>query len=110
MAKAVAPGATVTNSPTLQDEVARNFFVGNVSGVDIYTSANISIITGTDAYCAMFSREALALDIRRAPRLEAERDASARAWELNMTAVYAHGVWRPTWGIQGIFNAATPDG
>lgn len=109
LAKAVAPGATVTNSPMLQDEIARNFFVGNVSGVDIFTTANIAIDSEDDAYCGMFSRQAIALDVRRAPRLEVERDASRRAWELNFTAVYAYGVWRPQFGIQGLFDAAAPE-
>ena len=108
LGKAVAPGATVTNSPELQDEVARRFYVGSVSGVDIYTSANISIDASDDAYAGMFSPMAIALDMRRAPRLEYERDASRRGFELNMTSVYAHGVWRPKFGVQGIYDAAAP--
>jgi hypothetical protein len=40
--------------------------------------------------------------------MEAERDASRRGWELNMTAVYAHGVWRPEWGVCMTFDAAAP--
>ena len=36
-------------------------------------------------------------------RLEPERDASRRGWELNLSTVYAHGVWRPTYGVQMIF-------
>lgn len=107
LGKAVGPGATVTNSPAIQDAVLRNFYVGSVSGVDIYTSSNVEA-SGNDAYCAMFSRPALAFDQRRAPRLEPERDASRRAYELNLSAVYAHGVWRPKWGVQGIFVATAP--
>lgn len=108
LGKAVAPGATVTNAPELQNEVMRNFYVGTVSGVDVYTSANITVDGSDDAYCALFSPAALALDIRRAPRLEPERDASRRGWELNLSAVYAHGIWRPKFGVQGLFDASTP--
>jgi len=46
--------------------------------------------------------------MRRALRLEDERDASRRGIELNMTAVYAYGVWRPAMGITGLFDASTP--
>jgi len=109
LGKAVAPGATVTNSDDIQNEVLRNFYVGSVSGVQIFTSSNIAIDTGVDAYCAMFSQPAMAIDWRRAPRIEPERDASRAGFELNLTAVYAHGVWRPKFGIQGLFDAATPD-
>ena len=52
----------------------------------------------------MFSRDALGYDLRRAPRLEPERDASRRGIELNMTAVFAAGVWRPGFGVLGIFD------
>ena len=54
--------------------------------------------------------DALALDMRRAPRLEPERDASRRGYELNLSAVYAHGVWRPKFGVCGIFTNAAVTG
>ncbi len=94
---AIAPGVTVTNSPMIQDEFMRQFFVANVSGVDIYEDANIT--SGTSVFGAMFSRQAIALDTRRAPRIEYERDASRRGFELNASMVYAKGTWRPTWGV-----------
>lgn len=108
LGKAVAPGATVTNSPELQNSIAGNFYVGSVSGVNIYTSMNIPGGGTNTARGAMFSRPALALDTRRGIRIEPERDASRRAWELNMSMVYAHGVWRPKFGVQMIFDAALP--
>jgi len=108
LGKAAAPGATVTNAPQFQDAITKNFYVGSVSGVEIYTSANIDNSTAAATYCAMFSKPAIALDVRRAPRLEVERDASRRAWELNFTTVYAAGVWRPAFGVCGIFDATTP--
>jgi hypothetical protein len=56
----------------------------------------------------VFPREALALDWGRPIRVEGERDASRRGTELNMSAVYAHGVWRPSLGIQLVFDASAP--
>lgn len=108
LGKAAAVGATVTNSPALQDEVTRRFYVQTVAGVDIYTSANIAVDGSDDAVGGMFSRAAIAYDNRRSPRLEPERDASRRGWELNMTTVYANGVWRPKFGIQMKFDASLP--
>lgn len=109
LGSAVSIGATVTNAPALQDQYAKNFFVQNVGGIDIYTSSNCEA-SSTDYYTGMFSRSALAFDVRRAPKLEVERDASRRGYELNLSAVYGHGIWRPTWGVQGIFAGAAPDG
>ena len=108
LAKAAGVAATVTNAPAFQDDVMRRYYVGSAAGVDIFTTADITIDASTDAKGGMFNRAAIALDMRRAPRLEAERDASRRGWELNQTAVYAHGVWRPAWGILMHFDAATP--
>lgn len=109
LGKAVSIGATATNAPEKQNEFARNFYVQSISGVDCFVSANCEA-SSTDYYAGMFSRSALAIDWRRAPRLEYERDASRRGYELNYTAVYAHGVWRPKWGVQGIFAGSAPDG
>lgn len=95
---AVAPGVTVTNAPTLQNEIVQRWFVGNAAGVDIYLDGNITDGTAT-TYGAMFSRNAIALDWRRAPRIEIERDASRRGFELNLSAIYAKGVWRPQYGV-----------
>lgn len=108
LAKAVAPGATVTNAPMFQDEVTKQWFVGSVAGVDIFVTSDLTIDGSGDAKGGIFARSALAFDGRRAPRLEPERDASRRGWELNMTTVYAHGVWRPAFGITMYFDAATP--
>jgi hypothetical protein len=94
---AVAPGVTVTNSPFIQDEFLRQFFVSNVAGVDIFLTANIA--AGTGVFGAMFSRSAMALDMRRPFRVEPERDASRRGLELNASSIYAYGLWRPQYGI-----------
>jgi len=99
---------TVGNSPWLQDEITKRWFVGNVANVDIFITSDITVDTSDDAIGGMYSPTAIALDMRRAPRLEPERDASRRGFELNMTTVYAHGVWRPAFGVAMKFDAATP--
>lgn len=101
-------GAQVVNAPEFQDEIMRRWYVGTVAGVQVFTSTNIVKDANDDATGAMFNRTALALDIRRAPRLEPERDASRRAIELNMTVHYATGVWRPKFGVQVIGDASLP--
>jgi len=107
-ASASVAASSETNAPEyLRAEISRNYFVQRVAGVDIFVSANVEA-SGTDAYVGMFSRAAIAYDLRRAPRLEPERDASKRAWELNLTSIYAHGTWRPKWGIQGLFDNTAP--
>lgn len=110
LAQAVIPAGAQTNAPGIQDEVVRRYVVMQIGGVDLVTSGNIApgADGGTVAYGAMFSQQALALDMRRAPRLEPQRDASRRAWELNMTAVYATGVWRAKYGVTVVSDATKP--
>lgn len=110
LAKAASVAGSSTNAaPSLLEEVNSAFFVRQFGGVSIFVSTNVET-SGNDAYAGMFSRDALALDIRRQPRIEPERDASRRAWELNLSAVYGHGVWRPTFGVCGIFSNAAVTG
>jgi hypothetical protein len=108
LAKAASVAGTVTNAaPSLLEEVNSMFFVRQMGGVYIFVSANMPL-SGSDSKPGMFSRDAIALDMRRAPRIEPERDASRRGWELNLSAIYATGVWRPTFGVQGIFACSAP--
>lgn len=101
-------GAQARNAPDFQNESMRNFWIAGVGMVDIYVTANIA--AGTAALGAMFGRDAIALDRRRAPRLEPERDASRRGWELNLSAVYGHGVWHPEHGVKMIGSGVAPTG
>jgi hypothetical protein len=102
-AASVASGAATNAADSLKEAVNSMFFVKQFGGVSIFVSANVET-SGNDAYAGMFSRDAIALDMRRAPRMEPDRDPSRRATELNLSAVYAHGVWRPTFGVAGIFD------
>ena len=103
------PAATYANSADLTSQALRDYFVDNLLGVKIYLSPNISIDASTDAISGIFHSQALALDTRRAYRLEPERDASLRAWELNATVGYAYGLGpRPTFGIKFTADATEP--
>lgn len=104
-------GAQVVNAPQTQDEITRNggsnVKVANFMGVPVYqvfaSPDNQGDFTG-----GVFPREAIAIDWRRPIRVEPERDASRRGIELNMSAIYAHGIWRPKRGVKMIFDAALP--
>jgi hypothetical protein len=101
-------GATIAAvAPNFQEEVTRTGFVAMFSGVPIYKTFQAPDGSG-DFTGAVFPREALAIDWRRMVRVRPERDESRRGLELNMSAVYAHGIWRPTRGVKMIFDAATP--
>lgn len=102
-AASVASSVATNAADSLKEAVNSMFFVKQFGAVSIFVSNNVET-SGNDAYAGMFSRDALAFDLRRAPRIEYERDASRRGTEMNLTSVFAHGVWRPTFGVTGIFD------
>lgn len=57
---------------------------------------------------AIFNRAAMAYDLRRALRIEPQRDASKRGTELNATIEYAVGVVQANYGVQLRSDASTP--
>lgn len=106
-AASVASSVATNAPPDFLTAIQRQYWLGSAYGIEFFNSTNVTL-SGTDAYCALFSRQALALDIRRAARIEPDRKPSRRGDELNLTMVYAHGVWRKAFGIQGIFDASAP--
>lgn len=102
--------AAITSAAPLRvrDDIQSRYYVASVGDVDIFTT---SVITpGTDVHGGMFSRGALALDIRRAMRIELQRDASLRATEVNATMIYGHGLRRPAWGVAIRSDGSAPTG
>jgi len=88
-----------------RDDIQSQYYVGSVNNMNFFTSGLVPIDGSDDALGAMFNSQALALDMRRGLRIEPQRDASLRSTELNATIAYAHGVWRPSWGVKIISDA-----
>lgn len=103
------PAATYANKDTMTGRALNDYFMAVYLGLPTYTSMNIAVDGNDDAISAVFAPQAIAFDVRRAYRLEPERDASLRAWELNATMVYAYGLGeRPTWGVKITADATAP--
>ena len=105
----IAGATSIAQAPGFSEQITRSgmtmAFV--YLGVPIYQVFN-SVDTGVDFTGGVFPRDAIAIDWRRNIRVRGERDESRRGIELNMSAVYAHGVWRPDLGVKFIFDAAPP--
>lgn len=110
MAKAVSPAAStlITNTPAFSESIIASWYKGRIAGVEVFVTPNSAMLSGTDAYGAVFARDAIALDWRRPIRVEGERDASRRGMEMNLSMVYAKGVWRPTFGVQILTDCQAP--
>lgn len=92
----------------IANQALRDFFVGRWLNVLWFTSSNIAVDGSDDAVGAIFNPMAIGLDVRKAPTLEPERDASLRAWELNASAGYAKGVIRDEYGVKYTHDATEP--
>lgn len=102
-------GVTLAQIPTYLAGPGGSWYVGTAAGITFYATTNVTI-TSSNAYGGLFQRDAIAYDIRRGIRIEPERDASRRGWELNMSSLYAHGVWRPSFGVALLSAATAPTG
>lgn len=108
-------GATVATAPGYIDEITRSGYVGSFMGVPLYQIYATTTGTGTGtagtarAFGAVIPRNALAIDWRRPIRVRPQRDESLRGTEFNMSAVYAHGIWRPALGVSLTMAANVPD-
>ena len=100
-------GASLPPAMDIVNEVNRTGFVASFMGVPIYqiftTPDSNDDFTG-----GCFPKSAILMDWRRRIRIEPERDASRRGTEFNMSALYAHGVWRAALGVKMIFDATAP--
>lgn len=105
---AIVPAGAQTNAPSLQDAAVSRYFVGSFFNTLWFQTSDIT--AGTAAVGAVFSREALAFDIRKPFGIEGQRDASrgGGGWELNATMEYGAGVWRPKFGVQIVATSVLP--
>ena len=93
------------NGGDAQNTAMVNSYVGTIAGIDVYESANVAVDGSGDAKGAVFSREALAIAMKRDFQIEAQRDASLRAFELNATAIYGVGELDDSYGVEMLFDA-----
>jgi len=84
----------------LSNEAMRTGFVGNIAGVQIFESSNISVDGSDDSVGGVFSQDALALAMMQDLKIESQRDASLRADELVATAVFGVSEIHDSYGVK----------
>lgn len=102
------PAATYANVGDLTSEALRDYYVARLANVNIYTNGNIAVDGSSDAVSGVFGARAIMLDVRRPFRLETQRDASARSWELTGTMGYAYGAVHTNEGVKFTADATEP--
>ena len=108
LAADLAPVGTYPVPSGISQTVLENHWVGRAFGVDLFQAGNLPVDGEDDAKGGVFSREALVLVIFKDWAVERERDASLRAWELNVVADYGYAEYQDAWGVEMYFDAAAP--
>jgi hypothetical protein len=99
----VALGQPSANQAFLGDianQALRDYYAGQFLGGQWFTTSNITVNGSDDAYGGVFTRDAIALDVRDGMSLRPERDESLRATELNAHTGYAVGT---LWSDRGAY-------
>ena len=78
----------------------RTGFVGQIAGINIFESANISVDGSDDSIGAVFAQDALGLAMMQDLKIESQRDASLRADEIVATAVYGVAELHDSYGVK----------
>lgn len=102
------PAGTKAFLGDIANQALRDFYVGNWINVQHFVSANIAVDGSDDAVSGLFNQGGLGFDSRQEPTLEPDRNPSQKATELNMSAGYAHGVVRNTFGVKYTADATQP--
>ncbi len=94
------------NGGDLQNEAMRSGFVGQIAGVSVYVTANMTDSSSNDPGStgdykgALFHKDALGLAMMQDIKIETQRDASLRADEIVATAVYGVGELHDSYGVE----------
>ena len=88
------------NIPDLGNDALRNGFVGQIAGIQIFESSNVSVDGSDDSIGGVFSQDALAVAMMQDLKIESQRDASLRADEIVATAVYGVGELHDSYGVK----------
>ncbi len=108
LAADISPTGTYPVPSGISQSVLEQHWVARAFGVDVFQAGNLSVDASGDAKGSVFSKESVVLVMFKDWAVERERDASLRAWELNVVADYGFGEYEDTWGVEMYFDAAAP--
>lgn len=106
------PGANQAFLGEVANEAMRNYRVNEFNGATWYVNPNIAVDDNSDAVSAVFSRVALALDVRQAPSLSVTEkpEIAGYGYQLDLESWYAVGIRRNEAGVKLTADATQPTG
>jgi len=99
-----APASAIGN------DALRNGFMGTLGGVPVYQSSLVPLETGTgasgDYACGIFHKDALGLAMMQDIRIETQRSALKRGYDIVGNAIYGVGELYDAAGVRAIFDSS----
>jgi len=96
-----APASMVGN------DALRNGFMGMLGGVPVYQSSLVETITTAGDYaCGVFHKDALGLAIMQDIKIETQRQAGVRGYDIVGSAIYGHGELYDLAGVYALFDSS----
>lgn len=98
-----APASMVGNS------ALENGFMGMLGGVPVYQSSLVAQPGGGgagDYNCGVIHKDAIGLAMMQDVKIETQRQAAARAFDIVGSAIYGHGILHNAAGVQAQFDSS----
>lgn len=96
-----APASAIGNS------ALENGFMGMLGGVPVYQSSLVETITTAGDYaCAVFHKDALGLAMMQDIKIETQRQAGVRGFDIVGSAIYGHGELYDLAGVYALFDSS----
>lgn len=96
-----APASMVGN------DALRNGFMGMLGGVPVYQSSLVESITSAGDYaCGVFHKDALGLAMMQDIKIETQRQAGVRGYDIVGSAIYGHGELYDLAGVYALFDSS----
>jgi N4-gp56 family major capsid protein len=83
-----------------------NGYIGMLAGVPVYETSNISTEAAGDYVGGLFHRDALGLAIQQDIKIELQRQAALRGWDIVGSAIYGQGVLNSAAGVALSFDSS----
>ncbi len=98
-----------SQTPISDNRAFREAVVGRVASATVLVDDNLGKDASDDAKGGSYSKEAMVqVHFRGGPKMEPDRDPSKRGTEYNIIMVKGVGEWKDQWGVEGLFDAASP--
>jgi len=96
-----APASAIGNS------ALENGFMGMLGGVPVYQSSlvNVAAATTGDYNCVVFHKDAFGLAMMQDVKIETQRQAAARAFDIVGSAIYGQGILYNNAGVYAQFDS-----